>query len=147
MLFVYTLACMYLKAIATLHFYSTYSLHSKPHIMHAIVANDCDVAVSYYYMLINFELKGLITVILAVQLSLHLLKLHLLTCHFILQKEFCKGAMAAFVVYDLSRLNKTLPSISDWKKRINNTVCKKNGNPIPIYLLGNKVSIYIVMHG
>ena len=57
----------------------------------------------------------------------------------LMQKEFCKEAMAAFVVYDLSRMTKTLSSIADWKKKINNTVCKKNGNPIPIYLLGNKV--------
>ena len=53
--------------------------------------------------------------------------------------------MAAFVVYDLSRLNETLASIADWKKRINNTVCKRNGNPIPIYLLGNKVSSQLVI--
>lgn len=56
-------------------------------------------------------------------------------------KECCSGAMAAFVVYDLSRLNETLASIADWKKRINNTVCKRNGNPIPIYLLGNKCDL------
>ena len=49
--------------------------------------------------------------------------------------------MAAFVVYDLSRLSETLSSIVDWKKKINNTVCKRIGNPIPIYLLGNKVGI------
>ena len=60
----------------------------------------------------------------------------------LMQKEFCKGAMAAFVVYDLSRMTKTLSSIADWKKKINNTVCKKNGNPIPIYLLGNKVGLF-----
>ena len=58
-----------------------------------------------------------------------------------LQKEFCKGAMAAFVVYDLSRMTTTLSSMADWKKKIHNTVCKKNGNPIPIYLLGNKVGV------
>ena len=49
--------------------------------------------------------------------------------------------MAAFVVYDLSRLSETLASIADWKKRINNTVCRRNGDQIPIYLLGNKVGI------
>ena len=49
--------------------------------------------------------------------------------------------MAAFVVYDLSRLSQTLSSIADWKKKIDNTVCKRNGNPIPTYLLGNKVNI------
>lgn len=49
--------------------------------------------------------------------------------------------MAAFIVYDLSRLTDTLSSIAEWKKKINNTVCKRNGNPIPIYLLGNKVGI------
>ena len=49
--------------------------------------------------------------------------------------------MAAFVVYDLSRLSETLASIADWKKRINNTVCKRNGDHIPVYLLGNKVGI------
>ena len=49
--------------------------------------------------------------------------------------------MAAFVVYDLSRMTETLSSIVEWKKKINNTVCKKNGNPIPVYLLGNKVSV------
>ena len=47
--------------------------------------------------------------------------------------------MAAFIVYDLSRLTETLPSIADWKKKINDTVCKSDGNPIPVYLLGNKV--------
>ena len=49
--------------------------------------------------------------------------------------------MAAFVVYDLSKMTETLPPIAEWKKKINNTVCKKNGNPIPVYLLGNKVSL------
>ena len=58
----------------------------------------------------------------------------------LLQKEVCKGAMAAFVVYDLSRVT-TLSSIADCKKKIHNTVCKKNGNPIPVYLLGNKVGV------
>ena len=49
--------------------------------------------------------------------------------------------MAAFVVYDLSRMTETLSSIAEWKRKINNTVCKKNGNPIPLYLLGNKVGV------
>ena len=49
--------------------------------------------------------------------------------------------MVTFVVYDLSRMTTTLSSIADWKKKIHNTVCKKNGNPIPVYLLGNKVGV------
>ena len=59
-----------------------------------------------------------------------------------MQKEFCQGAMAAFVVYDLSHLDQTLPTIVEWKKMINNNVCMENGDPIPVYLLGNKVSRY-----
>lgn len=54
------------------------------------------------------------------------------------RKEFCQGAMAAFVMYDLSNLEKTLCTIVEWKKMINNTVCMENGDPIPVYLLGNK---------
>ena len=57
-----------------------------------------------------------------------------------MQKEVCQGAMAAFVVYDLSHLDQTLPTIVEWKKMINNNVRMENGDPIPVYLLGNKVS-------
>ena len=49
--------------------------------------------------------------------------------------------MAAFVIYDLSHLEQTLPTIVEWKKMINNNVRMENGDPIPVYLLGNKVSI------
>ena len=53
--------------------------------------------------------------------------------------------MAAFVMYNLSHLDQTLPSIVEWKKMINNNVCMENGDPIPVYLLGNKVSrLFIV---
>ena len=62
---------------------------------------------------------------------------------FLMQKEFCQGTMAAFVVYDLSRLDQTLPTIVEWKKKINNYVCMENGDPIPVYLLGNKVSRWL----
>lgn len=48
--------------------------------------------------------------------------------------------MAGFVVYDLSNLDQTLLTATKWKKMIKNTVCKENGDPIPVYLLGNKVS-------
>ena len=51
--------------------------------------------------------------------------------------------MAAFVVYDLSCLDQTLPTIVEWKKKINNNVCMENGDPIPVYLLGNKVSRWL----
>ena len=51
--------------------------------------------------------------------------------------------MAGFVVYDLSNQNQTLPTIVKWKKMINNAVCKENGDPIPVYLLGNKVSTMV----
>ena len=52
--------------------------------------------------------------------------------------------MAAFVMYDLSNLEKTLCTIVEWKKMINNTVCMENGDPIPVYLLGNKVNIILL---
>ena len=47
--------------------------------------------------------------------------------------------MAAFVVYNLSNLTETLSTIVEWKKIIDNSVCLENGDPIPVYLLGNKV--------
>jgi len=51
--------------------------------------------------------------------------------------------MAGFLIYDLSNQNRTLPTIVKWKKMINNAVCKENGDPIPVYLLGNKVSTMV----
>ena len=48
--------------------------------------------------------------------------------------------MAALVVYDLSRLEQTLPNTTVWKKMKNNNVCMQDGDPIPVYLLGNKVN-------
>ena len=48
--------------------------------------------------------------------------------------------MAAFVVYDMSN-KESLSATVEWKKRINNSVCMLSGDPIPVYLLGNKVTI------
>ena len=53
--------------------------------------------------------------------------------------------MATFVVYDLSNLDQTLPAVTEWKKMINNNVCLENGDPIPVYLIGNKVSFSVPM--
>jgi len=49
--------------------------------------------------------------------------------------------MAAFVVYDMSK-EEGLSAAVEWKKRINNSVCLMTGDPIPVYLLGNKVHTY-----
>ena len=49
--------------------------------------------------------------------------------------------MAAFVVYDLTRLCDTLPSVTKWRDRINSFVCSKSGDPIPTFLLGNMVQL------
>ena len=55
--------------------------------------------------------------------------------------------MAAFIVYDLTRLNDTLPSVTKWRDRINSFVCSKSGDPIPIFLLGNKVQLLYMLCG
>jgi len=46
--------------------------------------------------------------------------------------------MAVFVVYDLMD-EKSLLATVEWKKRISNSVCMVSGDPIPVYLIGNKV--------
>jgi len=61
------------------------------------------------------------------------------------QEEFYRGAMAAFVVYDLTRLQETLPNVTKWKDRINSFVCKESGDPIPLFLLGNKVNKHMCL--
>ena len=48
--------------------------------------------------------------------------------------------MAAFVVYNLLD-EKSLLAAVELKRRINNFVCMKNGDPIPVYLVGNKVKL------
>ena len=48
--------------------------------------------------------------------------------------------MAAFVVFSLLD-EKSLSAAVELKKRINNSVCLKSGDPIPVYLLGNKVNV------
>ena len=58
-----------------------------------------------------------------------------------MQKQYFSGAMAAFVVYDMSKEEGLLAAV-EWKKRINNSVCLMTGDPIPVYLLGNKVHTY-----
>ena len=60
-----------------------------------------------------------------------------------LQQEFYKDANAALVVYDLIRLKDTLPNALKWKARVDSFVCKRPGESIPMFLLGNKVYIYI----
>ncbi|XP_065897992.1 ras-related protein Rab-32-like isoform X2 [Dysidea avara] len=52
-------------------------------------------------------------------------------------REFYGGAMAAFVVFSLLD-EKSLSAAVELKKRINNSVCLTSGDPIPVYLLGNK---------
>lgn len=54
--------------------------------------------------------------------------------------------MGAFVVCEISKMDES--SIIEQKRKINNTVCKKNGDPIPVYLLATKVSktVYVVMY-
>ena len=52
-------------------------------------------------------------------------------------QEYYSGAMGAFVVCELSKIN--VPSILLYKKKINNIVCQRNGDPIPVYLLVSKV--------
>jgi len=53
--------------------------------------------------------------------------------------------MAAFVVYDLLDENSLFAAV-EWKKRINNSVCMKSGDPIPVYLIGNKVGYFVITH-
>ena len=52
--------------------------------------------------------------------------------------------MAAFVVYDLLDESSLLAAV-EWKKRINNSVCMINGDPIPVFLIGNKVHLCLVI--
>jgi len=46
--------------------------------------------------------------------------------------------MAVFAVYDLLD-EKSLLAAVELKKRISNSVCMLSGDPIPVYLIGNKV--------
>ena len=52
--------------------------------------------------------------------------------------------MAAFIVCELSKIDES--SAIEQKKKINNAICKKNGDPIPVYLLINKVRLSVCMH-
>ena len=52
-------------------------------------------------------------------------------------QEYYSGAMGAFVVCESSKIN--VSSILLYKKKINNIVCQRNGDPIPVYLLVSKV--------
>lgn len=60
-------------------------------------------------------------------------------------RAYYKGAMGAFVVYDVSRPN-TFQNVSKWKNDIDNKVrLQRTGSSIPVVLLANKVldSTYI----
>ena len=49
-------------------------------------------------------------------------------------------------MYDLTRLNETLPNAMKWKERIDSFVSRKPGESIPMVLVGNKVALNINMH-
>lgn len=63
--------------------------------------------------------------------------IQLAICILYLMQEYYTGAMGAFVVCELSKIN--VSSILLYKKKINNIVCQRNGDPIPVYLLVSKV--------
>ena len=47
------------------------------------------------------------------------------------------------MVYDLTRLEETLPNAVLWKKKVDTFVCKGSDQSIPMFLLGNKVCNYV----
>lgn len=63
--------------------------------------------------------------------------IQLAICILYLMQEYYSGAMGAFVVCESSKIN--VSSILLYKKKINNIVCQRNGDPIPVYLLVSKV--------
>lgn len=55
-------------------------------------------------------------------------------------RVYYKSAMAAFIVYDLSRPN-TLDAVLKWHKDLMENVLTEDEKPIPIILLGNKCDL------
>ena len=46
--------------------------------------------------------------------------------------------MPMLIVYDLTRLNDTLPNAIKWKERVDSFICRGPGKSISMLLLGNK---------
>jgi small GTP-binding protein len=57
-----------------------------------------------------------------------------------LTRVYYQEAVAAFVVFDITRLT-TLDNVIDWKKDIDAKVFTSDNKPIPCILLGNKIDL------
>ena len=55
-------------------------------------------------------------------------------------QSFFKDASAAFVVFDSCEPS-TFNCVTEWKEIIDYMVRQKNGDPIPVFVLANKVTI------
>lgn len=55
-----------------------------------------------------------------------------------MSRSFYKDALGAFIVSDLSR-PETLEAVIRWKEELDTKVQGFDGNPIPCFLLANKV--------